>query len=126
MHAFVFPTPCRLHSPPNPPRVAAREAALSSKTNGSVMNAVRSGPIVPSAPASALVGPAVGWSEVEGPSKLLSTPQSHELLGARGFSCAPSWTRLPSSSATNTTVKCTLNSNGGAVSLYCLLQRLHF
>lgn len=65
--AFVFSTPCRLHSPPKPPRVAAQEAVLSRKTTGSMINTVRSGPIVPSAPASASVPlwSGVEWSEVE-------------------------------------------------------------
>lgn len=64
MSALVPPTPCRLHSPPNPPRVAAQEAALSRETTSSMINTARSGPIVPSAPAS-VFGPAVEWSEVE-------------------------------------------------------------
>lgn len=92
MSAFVLSTPCRLHSPPNPPRVAAQEAALSRKTTGSVINTVRSGPIVPSAPASASVPlwNGVRWRSVQ----TGLTTASHELVGARGFSCDPSWTQL--------------------------------
>lgn len=67
MSPFAFFTPCRLHSPPNPPRVAAQEAVLSRKTTGSMINTVRSGPIVPSAPASASVPllSGVRWRSVQ-------------------------------------------------------------
>lgn len=56
------PTPCRLYSPPNAPRVAAQEAAQSRETASSTIHTARSGPIVPLAPAS-VVGPSVEWSE---------------------------------------------------------------
>lgn len=59
-HAQVSGLLVRSDSPPNPPRVAAQEAAQSSRTAGSMVSTARAGPIVPPAPRSSLgVGPAV-------------------------------------------------------------------
>lgn len=41
-----FPPPCRLHSPPSLPRVAAQEALQSRKTTGRRINIARSGPVM--------------------------------------------------------------------------------